>query len=75
MKVEISQFLRDYSYPLTCLLNIDLDHWAGGGGEGVSHIKTLMIYRNGIGSKCAPDVILLNLADELYFCQEFFHTI
>ena len=24
-----------------------------------------MIYRNGIGPKCAPDVILLNLADEL----------
>ena len=34
-----------------------------------------MIYRNGIGPKCAPDVIILNLADELSFCQKLFYPI
>ena len=43
----------------------------GGGGEGARHVKILMIYRNGIGPKCAPDVTLLNSADELSFCENF----
>ena len=46
--------------------------WGGGGGEGTSHIKTLMIYRKAIGPNCAPAVILFDSADELSICQEFF---
>ena len=64
MKAGVLHFKRLFLPPY-------VDNW----GEGTSHIKTLMIYPNGIGPKCAPDVILLNLADELSFCQEFFCTI
>ena len=35
----------------------------------LAHTKTLTIYWNGIRPKCAPDVILLSLADELSFVK------
>ena len=58
MKVEISHFER-----LFIPTYVTPQCPFGSLGEGTSYINTLMIYRNGIGPKCAPDVILLNLAD------------
>ena len=47
------------------------------GGRGASHIETLMIYRNGIGPKCAPDVSSFKFSRRLNLCfsQELFCTI